>query len=88
MPTEVTITLSADLLLSDDGGAFENEQGSDLATMQTKLQERKRHYKHLLTTEAKDHKTFEATQSDDRVHVVNNASGGTLSISPLRKEDA
>ena len=43
MPTEVTITLSADLLLSDDGGAFENEQGSDLATMQTKLQERKRH---------------------------------------------
>ena len=88
MPTTVTITLSADLLLSDDGGNFANEQGSDLATMQTKLQERKRHYKQSLTTIAKDYKTFEKTQSDNLVNVINNAEGGTLSISPLRKENA
>ena len=88
MPTTVTITLSAELLLSDDGGDFANEQGSDLATMQTKLQERKRHYNHRLTTIAKDHKTFATTQSENQVNVVNNAEGGTLSISPLRKEDA
>ena len=56
--------------------------------MQTKLQERKRHYKHKLTTIAKDHKTFATTQSENQVNVVNNAEGGTLSISPLRKEDA
>lgn len=88
MPTTVTVTLSAELLLSDNGGAFENEQGSDLAVMQTKLQERKRHYKHALTTISKNRITGVTTQSDNKVNVINNAVGGTLQIAPLRKEDA
>jgi hypothetical protein len=81
--TTVNITLQADFTVTDDGGDYEDKVCANMNQGNNELADRKRHYKSKYKRQGRGDRT-----ERDQVNVRNLAGGGTLSVSPVQKENA